>query len=71
MEESFYETTILRHVPGLSLERTPDETSILNFRHLLEKHDLAAGILGVIADESPWVSGVNSLVDGGPASTNI
>lgn len=50
MEESLYETTILRHFAGLSLERIPDETTILNFRRLLEKHDLAAGILGVISD---------------------
>ena len=50
MEESLYETTILRHFAGLSLERIPDETTILNFRRLLEKHDLAAGILAVIND---------------------
>lgn len=48
MEEALYETTILRHFSGLSLDRIPDETTILNFRHLLEKHELAAGILGVI-----------------------
>ncbi len=48
MEEALYETTILRQLAGLSLERTPDETTILNFRRLLEKHELAAGILGVI-----------------------
>jgi IS5 family transposase len=48
MEESLYETTILRQFAGLHLDRIPDETTILNFRRLLEKHDLAAGILGVI-----------------------
>ncbi len=48
MEEALYETTILRQFAGLSLERTPDETTILNFRRLLEKHELAAGILAVI-----------------------
>ncbi|MBC3474095.1 IS5 family transposase [Pseudomonas sp. Rh2] len=48
MEEALYETTILRQFSGLSLKRIPDETTILNFRRLLEKHDLAAGILGVI-----------------------
>ena len=48
MEEALYETTILRQFAGLSLERIPDETTILNFRHLLEKNDLAVGILGVI-----------------------
>ena len=48
MEEALYETTILRQFAGLSLERIPDETTILNFRRLLEKHELAAGILAVI-----------------------
>nr|ANC68231.1 TnpA2 [Pseudomonas oleovorans] len=48
MEEALYETTILRQFAGLSLERIPDETTILNFRRLLEKHELAAGILGMI-----------------------
>lgn len=47
MEEALYETTILRQFAGLSLERIPDETTILNFRRLLEKHELAAGILCV------------------------
>jgi len=48
MEEALYETTILRQFAGLSLERIPDETTILNFRRLLEKHELVAGILAVI-----------------------
>ncbi|WPH10660.1 IS5 family transposase [Pseudomonas aeruginosa] len=48
MEEALYETTILRQFAGLSLERIPNETTILNFRRLLEKHELAAGILAVI-----------------------
>ena len=48
MEESLYETTILRQFAGVNLERVPDETTILNFRRLLEKHELAGGILQVI-----------------------
>ena len=48
MEEALYETTILRQFAGLSLERIPDETTILNFRRLLERHELAVGILAVI-----------------------
>jgi IS5 family transposase len=48
MEEALYETNILRQFAGLSLERIPDETTILNFRRLLEKHELATGILAVI-----------------------
>ena len=31
IEEALYETTILRQFAGLSLERIPDETTILNF----------------------------------------
>ncbi len=38
----------LRQFAGLSLERIPDETTILNFRRQLEKHELAPGILSVI-----------------------
>ncbi|AOE83118.1 IS5 family transposase [Pseudomonas sp. TCU-HL1] len=48
MEEALYETTILRQFAGLSLARIPDDTTLLNFRRLLEKHELAAGILAVI-----------------------
>jgi IS5 family transposase len=48
MEEALYETTILRQFSGLRLERIPDETTILNFRRLLENNELAAGILAVI-----------------------
>jgi IS5 family transposase len=48
IEEALYETTILRQFADLSLERIPDETTILNFRRQLEKHELAAGILVVI-----------------------
>ena len=48
MEGALYETTILRQFASLGLERIPDETTILNFRRLPEKHELAAGILAVI-----------------------
>ena len=48
MEEALYETTLLRQFAGLNLECIPDETTILNFRRLLEKNDSAVGILGVI-----------------------
>ena len=48
MEEALYETTILRQFAGLELKRIPDETKILNFRRLLEKHEMAARILVVI-----------------------
>lgn len=46
MEEALYEIASLRTFAGLKLsEPIPDETTILNFRHLLEEYDLAADIL--------------------------
>lgn len=46
MEEALYETAPLRQFAQLSLTRAiPDETTILNFRHLLEVNDLAAKLL--------------------------
>lgn len=50
MEEALYEVTSVRRFAGLSLshDRLPDETTILNFRHLLEKHDLAPKLFEAI-----------------------
>jgi transposase, IS5 family len=46
MEEALFEITPMRTFAGLSLtEAIPDETTILNFRHLLEKNELAPEIL--------------------------
>ena len=46
MEEALYEIASLRTFAGLKLSAPiPDETTILNFRHLLEEYDLAADIL--------------------------
>ncbi len=48
MKEALYEKTVLREFSGLRLEHIPDETTILNFRRLLERYELVAGILAVI-----------------------
>lgn len=41
MEDALYEIESMRRFAGLRLsERIPDETTILNFRRLLERHDL-------------------------------
>ena len=50
MEEALYEVTALRRFAGLSLTRgrIPDETTILNFRRMLETHDLGAQLLSVV-----------------------
>jgi IS5 family transposase len=46
MEEALYEIASLRAFAQLSLSAPiPDETTILNFRHLLEENDLAEDIL--------------------------
>lgn len=46
MEEALYEIASLRTFAGLQLsEAIPDETTILNFRHMLEEYDLAEDIL--------------------------
>lgn len=48
MEETLYEKTILRQFAGLSLQRIPDETTTLNFHHVLDKHELATGMCASI-----------------------
>ena len=50
MEEELYEIASMRKFAGLSLARgsVPDETTILNFRHLLERHDLAREIFEAV-----------------------
>jgi len=49
MEEALYEIASLRSFARLSLnEAIPDETTILNFRHLLEESDLAEDILKLV-----------------------
>ena len=45
MEDLLYEAESVRRFVGLSLtEALPDETTILNFRHLLERHELGKGL---------------------------
>jgi len=50
MEDALYEIHSMRKFAGLSLERIPDETTILNFRHLLEKHNLGEKIFEEISE---------------------
>src|SRR5690606_36079968 len=38
MEDALYEIESMRRFAGIRLDRVPDETTILNFRHLLEQH---------------------------------
>jgi len=50
MEEALYDVAPVRKFANLSLARggVPDQTTILNFRRLLEKHNLAARILEAV-----------------------
>ena len=50
MEEALYEIASMRQFAGLSLARgaVPDETTILKFRHLLERHDLGRQIFETV-----------------------
>ena len=46
MEDLLYESEPVRRFVGLKLPGPlPDETTILNFRHLLEKNNLGQGLL--------------------------
>src|SRR5450631_4733976 len=49
-EDALYESPVLRHFVGIDLGRAPapDESTILGFRHLLEKHDLGEAILHAV-----------------------
>ena len=50
MEDLLYEAESVRRFAGLKLsEALPDETTILNFRHLLERHNLGQGLLEEIS----------------------
>jgi IS5 family transposase len=52
MEEALHDMPVFREFAKLGdgVERLPDETTILRFRHLLEKHDLATDMLRVVND---------------------
>ena len=51
-EEALYDIHSMRTFAGLELGRDaiPDETTILNFRHLLERQDLTKAIFEAVAD---------------------
>lgn len=51
MEEALHDIALFREFAGLSWDsRIPDESTILRFRHLLEKHKLTDQILVVVND---------------------
>jgi transposase, IS5 family len=50
VEDALYESAVLRRFAGVDLGRAPapDETTILHFRHLLEKHALCGQMLDAV-----------------------
>jgi IS5 family transposase len=52
MEEALRDVPLYREVAKVDgvMARLPDETTILRFRHLLERHDLATDMLRVVND---------------------
>ena len=48
MEDLLYEAESVRRFTGLEMSKLPDESTILNFRHLLERHGLGVKILETI-----------------------
>lgn len=48
MEDALYEIESMRVFAGLHLDRLPDETTILNFRHFLERYKLGQKIFDTI-----------------------
>jgi IS5 family transposase len=50
MEDALIEVPTMRRFAGINLisDRIPDETTILSFRHLLEKHNLGQQIIEVV-----------------------
>jgi IS5 family transposase len=51
-EEALYESLSMRRFVGIDLgrEAVPDETTILNFRHLLERHNLGKALFDRVND---------------------
>ena len=49
MEDALYDSVAVQRFVGLTArDPRPDETTILNFRHLLERHHLGEGLLAAI-----------------------
>jgi transposase, IS5 family len=63
-EEALYDIQSMRVFAGPELGRDaiPDETTILNFRHLLERHDLTKAIFAAVAEH---LSAKGELLRGG------
>jgi transposase, IS5 family len=67
-EEALYDSQAMRGFAGIDLavETVPDETTILNFRHWLERHDLSRGLfdeVGAMLEERGLLMRQGTIVD--------
>lgn len=67
-EDAIYDSESMRRFVGVELgeDTVPDETSILNFRHLLEEHNLTKAIfeeIGSLLDEKGLILKHGTIVD--------
>jgi transposase, IS5 family len=67
-EDAIYDSGSMRRFVGIELgeDKVPDESSILNFRHLLEKHDLTKSIfdeIGSLLKEKGLLLKQGTIVD--------
>ena len=68
VEEAIYDSYAMRRFMGLdfALEQVPDATTLLHFRHLLEKHELGGQLLAVqseLFEAQGWIMRGGSIVD--------
>jgi IS5 family transposase len=68
VEDAIYDSYAMRRFMGLdfALEQAPDATTLLHFRHLLEKHQLGAKLFAAqneIFEQQGWIMRGGSIVD--------
>ena len=68
MEEAIYDSYAMRRFMGLdfTVQQVPDATTLLGFRHLLERHELGQKLFAAqqeIFDRQGWIMRGGSIVD--------
>jgi IS5 family transposase len=68
MEDALYDSEAMRRFTGieLSVDAVPDESTILPFRHLLERHALTEAIFGAVRgllEDQPLLLKAGTIVD--------
>lgn len=68
VEDAIYDSYAMRRFMGLdfAVEQVPDATTLLHFRHLLEKHELGEKLFEAqnqVFDEQGWIMRGGSIVD--------